>query len=102
MQDKLNEMNDQVSRLDVNRRAEEKGDLSRDRMMQRKKERQAKEEADRVGAHFHDAHYAEGKGDDNDLPMAKRDRKDRASLGMDELTAKLHNARGAPRFDLMH
>ena len=85
MQDKLNVMNEQVSRLDV-RRAEEKNADLRDRA-QRKREAQAKE--DNPG--HHRGFSADRKAEDSGNPPSKRDR------GVDELTAKLHNARGAPR-----
>jgi serine/threonine protein kinase len=94
MQDKLNVMNEQVSRLDVRggagSRAEDKsGSDLRDRAAQKKRERQAKEESQSAVAHGHHRGFsADRKGDDLTVPSSKRDH---------ELTAKLHNARGAPR-----
>lgn len=118
MQDKLSDMSDQVGRLG-DRRAEEKergSDISaRDRVIQRKKERQAKEDADRAEAlllaeeenrRIRAQAYNQQHGQfhpgadskiDQDYPQGKNS--DRRALGMDELTAKLHNAKGAPRYD---
>jgi NIMA (never in mitosis gene a)-related kinase 1/4/5 len=90
MQDKLNVMNEQVSRLDV-RRAEDKNGGAGDRAGQRKRERQAKEESQPAGAGHHRGFSADRKAEDSSVSSSKRDR------GVDELTAKLHHARGAPR-----
>lgn len=101
MQDKLGEMNEQVSRLAVNH-SEEKIS-ARDRVQQRKQEKQAKEDAERlealraaeednrrVRAHAANQLRNQYHGDDDDAQA-------KGGLGMEELTAKLHVARGAPR-----
>lgn len=102
MQDKLGEMNEQVSRLAVNH-AEDK--LSaRERVQLRKQEKQAKEDAERlealraaeednrrVRAHAANQLRNQYHADNDDDAQAK------SGLGMEELTAKLHVARGAPR-----
>jgi serine/threonine protein kinase len=98
MQDKLNVMNEQVSRLDL-RRADEKSE-GRDRGGQRKQEKLAKEDHHSGlgggGGGHHRGASADRKDDERMIPSSKPDRK---SGGLDELTAKLHNARGAPRYD---
>jgi NIMA (never in mitosis gene a)-related kinase 1/4/5 len=96
MQDKLNVMNEQVSRLDVGRRAEEKSE-GRDRG-QRKQDRQAKEDSSSGGGGGHHRGVSADRKEDERM-MAPSSKQDRKSGGLDELTAKLHNARGAPRYD---
>lgn len=128
IEDKLGEMNEAVGRLDINRRVDDRQLSAREKVLLRKQEKQAKEDAERQEAllaaeeenrrirmqaynqqhsQFHSdlpprhpvAEQKSPRGEDGDKNFeAKNARKERASIGMDELTAKLHNARGAPRY----
>ena len=114
MQDKLGEMNEQVNRLAVN--AAEDKMSARERVQQRKLERQAKEDADRMEAlrlaeeqnrRVRQNAYNQGRNqfhshiDESEAKAGyaypSEESQSKTGLGMEELTAKLHVARGAPR-----
>jgi serine/threonine protein kinase len=125
MQDKLGEMQDQVNKLDINR--SEKKDLStREKVLQRRQEKQAREEEERLEQlrlaenenkrireqaynqqrnQFHPSDKAPpGKGKyspsfDDDEDSKSSSRKGRDSMGLDELTAKLYQAGGNARYN---
>eukprot|EP00602_Paraphysomonas_sp_CaronLab_P008770 CAMPEP_0185029364 /NCGR_PEP_ID=MMETSP1103-20130426/15636_1 /TAXON_ID=36769 /ORGANISM="Paraphysomonas bandaiensis, Strain Caron Lab Isolate" /LENGTH=798 /DNA_ID=CAMNT_0027564075 /DNA_START=684 /DNA_END=3080 /DNA_ORIENTATION=+ len=129
VEDKLGEMNEAVGRLDINKRVDDRQLSAREKVLLRKQEKQAKEDAERQEAllaaeeenrrirmQAYNQQHSQFHGDlpprhpvaeqkspgangaDEKVSEAKNIRKERASLGMDELTAKLHNARGAPRY----